>query len=644
MADHAEEFILRPNDERPIIRLSVRLIETYREINRRYYEARDRIQAEGVLQNNGYDDEHHDYIVHNNDIFHDRYTLKARIGKGSFGQVVSAIDNHTKKSVAIKIIKSRRAFFNQAQTEIKLLELIKSADPNAEHNLVQLIDRFVFRDHQCLVFELLSINLYELLKNSKFEGVSLNLIRKFANQILKALEFLSRPDIDIIHCDLKPENILLRYPKKSSLMLIDFGSSCKASQPTYTYIQSRFYRSPEVLLGLKYNQKIDIWSLACVLVEMHTGEPLFGGVDQVDQMCRIVDVLGMPPLSMLETSPPDVLNKYFYRVDLRGNPSSHLVNQAWNDLVQLPAECDPECSAMSADRSIVYVLRRPRNAERDNLRRPRTLESILGVHIGGPQGRRFGEAGHSEDRYLEFLDFIRPMLLYDPAARHSATQASVHIFLGAGAVAARTANVSAIPSESTQGGVSCSSYLTTHPISASNGAESTQQFSNFYGAYHASQNRGSIPNNSSSSTMQEEVHQDVYMDEGDRPSPEGAFAGIGDKRRGRNPIAESRQRPRSAPTAVSSSNIIARRQQVSDLASAGTTEECDTSNALSSERFSESVLDSSLASHTQYCPSSGVLGVSESSYIDTSSLSTELARHTLYDNSGDEEYDMESSN
>lgn len=61
----------------------------------------------------------------------------------------------------------------------------------------------------------------------------------------------------------------------------------------YSYIQSRFYRSPEVMLGLPYTAAIDMWSLGCILVEMHTGEPLFAGVDQFDQMCRIVSVLGV---------------------------------------------------------------------------------------------------------------------------------------------------------------------------------------------------------------------------------------------------------------------------------------------------------------------------------------------------------------
>jgi dual specificity tyrosine-phosphorylation-regulated kinase 1 len=140
------------------------------------------------------------------------------------------------------------------------------------------------------VFEMLSLNLYELLKNTQFGGVSLNLIRKFAKQVLKALAFLARKDVDIIHCDLKPENILLRHPKKSGVKVIDFGSSCRSNKRMYTYIQSRFYRSPEVMLGLPYAVSIDMWSLGCILAEMHTGEPLFSGSDQFDQMQKIVKV------------------------------------------------------------------------------------------------------------------------------------------------------------------------------------------------------------------------------------------------------------------------------------------------------------------------------------------------------------------
>jgi len=81
----------------------------------------------------------------------------------------------------------------------------------------------------------------------------------------------------LIHCDLKPENILITDKKTESLKLVDYGSGCFVSEQVYTYVQSRFYRAPEVILRLPYNEKVDIWSFGCILMELYTGEPLFPG-------------------------------------------------------------------------------------------------------------------------------------------------------------------------------------------------------------------------------------------------------------------------------------------------------------------------------------------------------------------------------
>jgi dual specificity tyrosine-phosphorylation-regulated kinase 2/3/4 len=142
--------------------------------------------------------------------------------------------------------------------------------------------------------------LYEFLKANKFQGITSSLIKRFGYQILKALSLLDSNDI--IHCDLKPENILLKNPNHSLIKVIDFGSSCFGDKRLYTYIQSRFYRAPEIILGIPYTTAIDMWSFGCILAELHTGYPLFPGESESEQLLCIMEVLGIPPLEVLAKS------------------------------------------------------------------------------------------------------------------------------------------------------------------------------------------------------------------------------------------------------------------------------------------------------------------------------------------------------
>ena len=148
------------------------------------------------------------------------------------------------------------------------------------------------------MFELLSVNLYELIKQNQFRGLSTTLVRVFAQQLLNALSLLNKARL--IHCDLKPENILLKNLESPVIKIIDFGSACDERQTVYTYIQSRFYRSPEVLLGLPYSSAIDMWSLGCIVVELFLGLPLFPGSSEYNQVSRITEMLALPPTWMLE--------------------------------------------------------------------------------------------------------------------------------------------------------------------------------------------------------------------------------------------------------------------------------------------------------------------------------------------------------
>jgi len=325
--------------------------------------------------------------------------------------------------VAVKIIKSKKPFMVQAQTEIKLLELLEEHDPQGQSQTVRMLHHFIFRNHQCIVFEMLYCNLYELLRNTNFKGISLNLIRKFARQILRTLAFLSQLPEPVIHCDLKPENILLCHPRKSAIKVIDFGSACKSTEKMYSYIQSRFYRAPEVLMGLLYDTAIDMWSLGCVLVEMHTGEPLFAGKSTHDQMGKIVEVFGLPPKEMISKAPTKQRGVMFEVV----THSADSVQYRFRPVPQKSKSKSNSSSDSSAELSAVAVVPRGRN-----------LPVILGRDTGGPASRRRGEPGHGPQEYGLFIDLLERMLHYEPEKRISPWEALSHPFLVTGSSSAVT--------------------------------------------------------------------------------------------------------------------------------------------------------------------------------------------------------------
>ncbi|CAO3588699.1 unnamed protein product [Absidia cylindrospora] len=249
--------------------------------------------------NHGFDDERGDYLILRGDHLAYRYEILDELGKGSFGQVVKCFDHKTNTSVAIKLIRNKRRFHEQALMEVKILKDLVEWDPDDGHHNVRMTDYFYFRNHLCIVCECLSINLYEFIKKYEYKGFAVSLIKRFAVQLLRSLCLLY--DHDVIHCDLKPENILLKHPAKSTIKVIDFGSSCFTNEKMYTYIQSRFYRAPEIILGTTYNTAIDMWSFGCILAELYTGIPIFPGETEQEQLACMMEVLGLPPMALMET-------------------------------------------------------------------------------------------------------------------------------------------------------------------------------------------------------------------------------------------------------------------------------------------------------------------------------------------------------
>lgn len=162
----------------------------------------------------------------------------------------------------------------------------------------------------------------------------------------------------LIHCDLKPENILLKSPDKSGIKVIDFGSSCFANERIYTYIQSRFYRAPEIILGIPYTTAIDMWSFGCILTELFTGVPLFPGESEQEQLSLIMEVIGLPDEQILSQAGrkniffDESTNEPFLSKDSQQNlrvPSSKPLDEilmcqseTFQDFIKQCLEWDPE--------------------------------------------------------------------------------------------------------------------------------------------------------------------------------------------------------------------------------------------------------------------------------------------------------------
>jgi len=190
-------------------------IISYDEIYYAGLNAKKRQGSMGGNNNNGYDDEQGSYLHVIHDHLAYRYEILKVIGKGSFGHVMKAYDHKTRSYVAVKVVRNEKRFHRQAAEEIRILEQLRGQDGEGRMNIVHMLEHFVFRSHICMTFELLSINLYELIKKNKFHGFSLQLVRKFAHSVLQCLDALHRNRI--IHCDLKPENVLLKQLGRSGV-------------------------------------------------------------------------------------------------------------------------------------------------------------------------------------------------------------------------------------------------------------------------------------------------------------------------------------------------------------------------------------------------------------------------------------------
>ncbi|KXN83408.1 hypothetical protein AN958_01457 [Leucoagaricus sp. SymC.cos] len=225
-----------------------------------------------------------------------RYQVFSSLGKGMFANVVRARvlqgePGEVGREVAIKIVRCQESMYKAGQKESQILNKLKQADPDDKKHVVRLERTFEHRGHLCLVFESLSMNLRDVVKRfGKDVGLNIRAVRAYAHQLFLALSLLRK--LNIIHADIKPDNILVNE-QKTLVKLCDLGSASDAAENEITpYLVSRFYRAPEIILGVPYDAALDIWSIGCTLYELYTGKILFPGRSNNQMLLLMMELKG----------------------------------------------------------------------------------------------------------------------------------------------------------------------------------------------------------------------------------------------------------------------------------------------------------------------------------------------------------------
>jgi serine/threonine-protein kinase PRP4 len=237
------------------------------------------------------------YKIRIGEVLNGRYDVTATLGRGMFAAVAQARDMmNNNKLVAIKMIRNNDALRKAGHTEIAILQKLNEADPEGHKHIVRFERSFDVRGHLCMVFENMSMNLREIVRKfGNNVGINLAATKRYAYQMFVALAHMRK--CSIIHADLKPDNILVNE-KHTILKICDLGTAidrldaATAQNEITPYLVSRFYRAPEIILGMDYDYGVDMWSIGCTLFELYTGKILFTGESNNQMLKAIMEVRG----------------------------------------------------------------------------------------------------------------------------------------------------------------------------------------------------------------------------------------------------------------------------------------------------------------------------------------------------------------
>ena len=224
-----------------------------------------------------------------------KYQIIKIIGDGTYGQVYEGINKETNKKVAIKKLKNKMSSWEDCilQNEVRFLRKLN------HENIVKLLE--VIREQNSdvsYIFEYCDCNLFQFIENHRKQKMFISemKIRNIIYQIVCGVKYLH--SCNIMHRDLKPENILMII-NNNLIKIADFGTAKEI--PEYKnnsltdYVCTRWYRAPECTLkSTNYNEKIDVWAIGCIMAELYTLKPLFPGIDEFDQLNKILKIVGTP--------------------------------------------------------------------------------------------------------------------------------------------------------------------------------------------------------------------------------------------------------------------------------------------------------------------------------------------------------------